>query len=42
VSPPPPTTNPFHAPDFGEDEIFLVEDAQEPAPGIRPARYRAA
>ncbi|MBV7700400.1 hypothetical protein KWI83_33855 [Streptomyces sp. TRM70350] len=27
---PPPTTNPFQAPDFGENETFLIEDAQAP------------
>ncbi len=32
---PPPATNPFQAPDFGEDETFLLEDAQEPALGMR-------
>lgn len=25
---PPPATNPFQAPDFGEDETFLIEDVQ--------------
>lgn len=39
---PPPTTNPFQAPDFAEDEFFWSEDAQEPAPGTRAARPRAA
>ncbi|OSZ61949.1 hypothetical protein OQI_02585 [Streptomyces pharetrae CZA14] len=35
---PPPATNPFQAPDFGEDEIYSSEDAQVPAPGGRAAR----
>jgi hypothetical protein len=39
---PPPTTNPFQAPDFGEDETLPLEDAQEPASGIRAARPEAA
>lgn len=39
---PPPTTNPFQAPDFGEDETLPLEDAQEPASGIRAARPKAA
>ncbi|MEU4033493.1 hypothetical protein [Streptomyces collinus] len=38
---PPPATNPFQAPDFG-DEVFAFEDAEEPAPGIRASRSRAA
>ncbi|MFI8182891.1 hypothetical protein OG539_17115 [Actinacidiphila glaucinigra] len=28
---PPPATNPFKAPDFGEDETFPLEDVQDPA-----------
>ncbi|EPY93600.1 hypothetical protein K530_47180 [Streptomyces noursei CCRC 11814] len=28
---PPPTTNPFQAPDFGEDETFLFEEGKGPA-----------
>ncbi|MGI5250422.1 hypothetical protein [Actinacidiphila glaucinigra] len=28
---PPPATNPFQAPDFGEDEAFPAEDVQDPA-----------
>ncbi|PTH87416.1 hypothetical protein C9J60_18900 [Streptomyces sp. A244] len=41
---PPPATNPFQAPDFGEAETFpLVEDMPEqPAATGRPARRRAA
>ncbi|RZB17577.1 hypothetical protein StrepF001_22695 [Streptomyces sp. F001] len=39
---PPPTTKPFQAPDFGEDEIFWSEDAQVPASGMRAARPKAA
>ncbi|WP_405871847.1 MULTISPECIES: hypothetical protein [unclassified Streptomyces] len=38
---PPPTTNPFQAPDFGEDETFPVEDAQEPFTGTGAARRKA-
>ncbi|GGW65636.1 hypothetical protein GCM10010503_48500 [Streptomyces lucensis JCM 4490] len=39
---PPPATNPFQAPDFGDDETYPFEDAQEPAAGTRAARSRAA
>ncbi|MEV6023019.1 hypothetical protein [Streptomyces sp. NPDC052036] len=39
---PPPATNPFQAPDFGEDETFLLDDAQEPASAPRAARSEAA
>jgi hypothetical protein len=39
---PPPTTNPFQAPDFGEDETFLLEDAQEPVSGMHGARPKVA
>ncbi|AZQ40575.1 hypothetical protein EJ357_24990 [Streptomyces cyaneochromogenes] len=39
---PPPTTQPFQAPDFGEDEILWSEDAQEPSPGPRATRRKAA
>ncbi|PPS75490.1 hypothetical protein BV882_07500 [Streptomyces sp. 46] len=40
---PPPATNPFQAPDFGEDETFPLEEAPEiPAATRRPARRRAA
>ncbi|MDF3302272.1 hypothetical protein [Streptomyces tropicalis] len=28
---PPPTANPFQAPDFGEDETFLLEEVPGPA-----------
>ncbi|MFF5027982.1 hypothetical protein [Streptomyces collinus] len=38
---PPPATNPFQAPDFG-DEAFAFEDVEEPAPGLRASRSRAA
>ncbi|GGP88495.1 hypothetical protein GCM10010249_02600 [Streptomyces roseolilacinus] len=34
---PPPTTNPFQAPDFGEDDDAVFEDAQEPVPGTSAA-----
>jgi hypothetical protein len=39
---PPPATNPFQAPHFGEDETLPLEDAQEPASGVRAARPKAA
>jgi len=39
---PPPATNPFQAPDFGEDESFFFDDAQEPASGSRAAGPKAA
>ncbi|WP_234335316.1 MULTISPECIES: hypothetical protein [Streptomyces] len=40
---PTPATNPFQAPDFGEDETFPLEDVTEqPAATGRPARRRAA
>src|SRR5207245_221659 len=39
---PPPVTNPFQAPDFGEDELFLPEDAHEPASAMRTGRPKAA
>ncbi|GAB2938895.1 hypothetical protein GCM10027075_44110 [Streptomyces heilongjiangensis] len=37
---PPPTTDPFRAPDFGEDEPYWPEDDQDPAPSpvARPTR----
>ncbi|PWI20603.1 hypothetical protein DI272_22070 [Streptomyces sp. Act143] len=38
---PPPSTDPFQAPDFGEDELSWSE-AQEPAPAPRAARSKAA
>ncbi|POX56730.1 hypothetical protein C3489_02760 [Streptomyces sp. Ru71] len=28
---PPPATNPFQAPDFGDDETWQTEDVPEPA-----------
>ncbi|PJN34685.1 hypothetical protein CG747_38960 [Streptomyces sp. CB02959] len=39
---PPPATNPFQAPDFGEDQTPLPDEAQGPASGPRAARPRAA
>ncbi|MDK1348280.1 hypothetical protein QNO09_34390 [Streptomyces sp. 378] len=40
---PPPATNPFQAPDFGEDDTFPFEDVTEqPTTSGRPARRRAA
>ncbi|GEK00179.1 hypothetical protein TNCT1_24550 [Streptomyces sp. 1-11] len=39
---PPPATNPFQAPDFGEDETWSFDDAQEPVPGAHATRGRAA
>jgi len=39
---PPPATNPFQAPDFGEDETLLFDDAQEPASGTGAVRPEAA
>ncbi|WP_369271679.1 hypothetical protein AB5J55_18065 [Streptomyces sp. R11] len=39
---PPPATNPFQAPDFGEDESFPLDDAQEPASGTRATGPKAA
>ncbi|MFJ4283806.1 hypothetical protein [Streptomyces massasporeus] len=40
---PAPATNPFQAPDFGEDETFPLDDlTEQPAPTGRPARRRAA
>ncbi|MFJ4538312.1 hypothetical protein ACIP39_20485 [Streptomyces tibetensis] len=40
---PPPATNPFQAPDFGEDETFPFEEVPEhPAATRDPARRRAA
>ncbi len=41
AAPPPPTTNPFQAPDFGEEALPL-DDAQEPASGLRATRPKAA
>ncbi|GAA3499020.1 hypothetical protein GCM10019016_061230 [Streptomyces prasinosporus] len=38
---PPPTTQPFQAPDFGEEEIW-AEDAEEPAPDTHAVRPRSA
>lgn len=40
---PPPTTQPFQSPDFGEDEsLWSPEDEQEPAPGARATRRPTA
>jgi hypothetical protein len=39
---PPPTTNPFQAPDFEEDQAFLSEDSQASASGDRAPRRQAA
>ncbi|AYN43732.1 hypothetical protein D9753_18420 [Streptomyces dangxiongensis] len=43
---PRPTTNPFQAPDFGDDETLWTEDAEAPGPDSgsdgRPARRAAA
>jgi hypothetical protein len=39
---PPPATNPFQAPDFGEDEVFSSEDERVPAPGTSGVRPDAA
>ncbi|SCE02535.1 hypothetical protein GA0115245_13025 [Streptomyces sp. di188] len=39
---PRPTTQPFQAPDFGEDEALWTEDAQQPAPVTHAGRPRSA
>ncbi|RMB79911.1 hypothetical protein CTZ28_43320 [Streptomyces shenzhenensis] len=39
---PPPATNPFQAPDFGEDLTFLPEEEEGPASGMRAAHPKAA
>ncbi|GAA3301033.1 hypothetical protein GCM10020295_43270 [Streptomyces cinereospinus] len=39
---PPPTTQPFQAPDFGQDDFPPFEDAQEPDSRARAARAEAA
>ncbi|MCX3287531.1 hypothetical protein OR263_12575 [Streptomyces sp. NEAU-H22] len=42
---PSPATNPFQAPDFGEDETFPFDDddvTEQPAPSRRPAARRRA
>lgn len=39
---PPPSANPFQAPDFGEDETMPFMDTQEPASGTHAARPDAA
>ncbi|SEE93204.1 hypothetical protein SAMN05216533_4456 [Streptomyces sp. Ag109_O5-10] len=39
---PPPSANPFQAPDFGEDETLPLNDTQEPATGTRVTRPDAA
>ncbi|MGR6971041.1 hypothetical protein ACU639_15835 [Streptomyces cynarae] len=35
---PPPTTKPFQAPDFGQDETWPFEGTEEPASGMHVAR----
>ncbi|RSS39144.1 hypothetical protein EF902_28270 [Streptomyces sp. WAC05858] len=37
-----PTTNPFQAPDFGEDGVFPLEGAPGPVSGMCAARPKAA
>jgi hypothetical protein len=37
---PPPATNPFQAPDLGEDETYY-DDAQAPFPGIDAGQRKA-
>ncbi|MBO8190036.1 hypothetical protein JW592_32000 [Streptomyces sp. DW4-2] len=37
----PPTTNPFQAPDFGEDDNFPPADGQGPVPDARAVRPEA-
>ncbi|MGW5205733.1 hypothetical protein ACWEQ5_13870 [Streptomyces griseoincarnatus] len=39
---PRPTTQPFQAPDFGEDETLWAEDAQQPAPDTYARRSESA
>nr|BFD83681.1 hypothetical protein StreXyl84_30820 [Streptomyces sp. Xyl84] len=42
---PPPATQPFQAPDFGdfgEDDTVLLEDVQEPVTAVRTARRKGA
>ncbi|MBD0841557.1 hypothetical protein ICC28_23005 [Streptomyces sp. TRM68416] len=39
---PAPATNPFQAPDFGNDEASVSELPQPPAPRGRAARSKAA
>lgn len=39
---PPPTTQPFQPPDFGEGEIPWTEDEQVPAPDARATRPETA
>ncbi|MGA5145141.1 hypothetical protein BIU87_21080 [Streptomyces sp. ZS0098] len=39
---PRPTTQPFQAPDFGEDETLWTEDAQQPAPDTYARRSESA
>ncbi|MEU0332120.1 hypothetical protein [Streptomyces sp. NPDC006193] len=38
---PPPATNPFQAPDFGEDETFLTEEPPASVPFTGTARRTA-
>ncbi|MEV7244099.1 MULTISPECIES: hypothetical protein [unclassified Streptomyces] len=42
VASPPPATNPFQAPDFGDEEFLPFDDAEEPAPAARAGRRKAA
>ncbi|MFF7211598.1 hypothetical protein ACFZAU_13840 [Streptomyces sp. NPDC008238] len=37
---PPPATNPFQAPDFGDGGTPPPDDAQEPAPGKHAPRRK--
>lgn len=39
---PPPMTNPFQAPDFGEDENFPLDDAEAPLSDLGTARREAS
>ncbi|MFG2634179.1 hypothetical protein ACGFX8_09555 [Streptomyces sp. NPDC048362] len=39
---PPPATNPFQAPDFGDDDFFAFEDEQETGSGGHAGRTAAA
>lgn len=39
---PPPATNPFQAPDFGEADTFPPDDVQPPTSNTRGPRAKAA
>ncbi|MFF3638737.1 hypothetical protein [Streptomyces sp. NPDC002250] len=39
---PPPATNPFQAPDFGDDETLLLDDTLEPDPAVGAPGRKAA